>query len=106
RDSHLHPAPVRVLDDLEQVALAVVRVGDDQLVGRVLAENGAEALEAAEARQVERLARRAADDADEVVVDPSVDRPERPQEVVEVLALADDDRASPDAEPVQDLAAD
>src|SRR5581483_9687716 len=106
RDPHLYPAPVRVLDDLEQVALAVVRVGDDQLVGRVLGEDGAQALEAAEPRQVERVARRAADDADEVVVDPAVNRPERPQQVVEMLPLADDDRTPPDAQPVQDLAAD
>ena len=39
-DTHLHPTPVRLLDDLHQLAVAEVRVGDDQLVDLVRCEHG------------------------------------------------------------------
>ena len=58
RDPHLHARAVRVLDDLEQLAVRVVRVGDDQLVGGMLLEHGPELVDAAEPRQARRPPRR------------------------------------------------
>ena len=36
RDPHLDPAPVRLLDDLHELAVVEIGVGDDQLVDVVL----------------------------------------------------------------------
>ena len=62
-------------------------------------EDGAQVVDAAEHGQVP--GRLGADDADELVVDPAAGGAERAEQMVEVLALADDDRPPADAEEVQ-----
>jgi hypothetical protein len=90
----------------ERWALGVVRVGDDQLVGRVLLQYRAQVVELTELWQRPRRLGRPAHHAQEVVLDAAADGAERAQEVVEVIALAHDDRAASHAEDVERLTAD
>src|SRR5581483_8826722 len=60
----------------------------------------------AEVRQASTLVGLGPDHADERVLDPAAPRAERPEQVLEVLALADDDRPPPHAEHAQELAGD
>ena len=73
RDPHLDAAAVGVVDDLQQLALAEVRVGHDQLVHALAVEHRRQVVQVAEHGQPDPV-RRGRDRADELVVDPAAAR--------------------------------
>ena len=104
-DAHLHSAPVSLLDDLDELAVVEVGVGDDQLVDVVLRQHGRERREVAEHAQA-RAVRRRGDRADEVVVDPATAGAQRAVEPSKALSGADEDGAPPDAGELEEVAGD
>jgi hypothetical protein len=102
RDPHLHAVRVRLLDQLEQLAVAD-SVGRDHFVDRPLVEQARHGFEAAEERQPAAVAREAGR-AHEFVVDPASLRPEPTAKVREPVAVADEQDAAPDAGDRQQVA--
>ena len=105
RDANLHAAAVRLLDDLDQLAVVEVGVGHDQLVDVVLGQHRRERRELPEHLQA-RAVRRRGDGADEVVVDPATAGAERAAEASKALSGADEDGAPPDAGELEEVAGD
>ncbi len=92
-----------LVDDLEQLALAEVRVRDDQLVHPLARQDRGQVAHGAEHRQAHALRRRS-HGADELVVDPAAARAERPVQVREVLAGAGQQRVAARTQQPQHLA--
>ena len=87
---------MRELDDLEQRAVVEVRLGDDQLVDVAFGEDLGQLGEPAEERQGDPVRRRP-DCAEEVVGDPASASAERTAQMLDAVAVTDEDRAPPDA---------
>ena len=104
-DPDLHTAPVGLLDDLDELPVVEVGVGHDQLVHVALRQHGRQRREVAQHRQAGAVGRDR-NRADELVVDPAAARAERPPKAREALALADENRAPPDARELEQVAGD
>ena len=96
---------MRVRDDLEQLPVAEVGVGHDQLVHALGLEDRGEVLHVAEHGQVEPFGRRR-ERAYELVVDPAARGAERAVQVRQVLARAGEQRVAACAQGPKQLAGD
>ena len=94
---------MRLLDELDELLVAHVAAVHDQLVDAAAFEHAAEVVERAESRDRDAVLRRR-DRADERVVDPAARVAERAQQVLDVLAPADEHRAAPNSEHVHEVA--
>ena len=104
-DPDLHAPPVGLLDDVDELSVAEVGVGHDQLVHFTLRQHRGERREIPQHRQAGAVGRDR-DGSDELVVDPAAACAERPSKAREALALADEDRAAPDARELEQIAGD
>ncbi len=95
---------MRLLDELEQLALGVTTVGDDQLVHVVLAQDARDGVEAAEHGQVACVAVRS-DRAEVLVSDAAAIRAEHPPQVGELFSLSDEHRSPSRAGKAENVAA-
>ncbi len=103
RDTDLHAALVRLLDELDELLVAHVATVHDQLVDSATFEHAPEVVERAEPRDRDAVLRRR-DGADERVVDPAARVAERPEQVRDVVAPADEQGPAPHAEHVHQVA--
>src|SRR5437763_3131926 len=97
RDLDLDAAAMGLFDRLEQLALAELRVREDHLVDALSRQHARQRLQVAEQRQIETVRLRR-EDADERVVDAPPPLAEHLVQVREVLAGADEQRASAHAD--------
>ncbi len=104
-DPYLHPPPVGLLDDVDELAVADVGIRDDQLVDLARGEHRGQRGEPAEDGKACSVGR-ARDRADELVLDPAAARAKGPSQPREVLALADENCAPPDAGELEQVAGD
>src|SRR5439155_8215245 len=101
-DAHLDPAAMRLLDDLDQLAVAEVGVGDDQLVDLARREHRGKRGECPEHRQP-RAVPGVSDHPDEVVVDSAATGAERAPQPSKALGPAGENRPAPYASKLEQV---
>ena len=93
---------MRLLDELEQLALGETAVGQDELVNVVLAEDARHLIEATQHRQVAGIAARS-DRAEELVANTASVCTQRVAQSSQLLALADQHRSPARTAETQDV---